>query len=78
MSTAFLVLEDRAELLLLPRLLLVPLLVRLPLVVLRFVLPRVACFPLLLVVLLRLIAEEEEEEEEEDFRGIPRVAQHNI
>ena len=76
MSIAFLVLADRAELLLLllPRLLLVLLLVRLPLVVLLFVRPRVACFPLLLVVLLRLNVEEEVE----DFRGISRLAQHNI
>jgi hypothetical protein len=75
-SIAFLVLADRAELLLLPRLLLVLLLVRLPLVVLLFVRPRVACFPLLLVVLLRLNVEEEDDVE--DFRGISRLAQHNI
>ena len=77
MSIAFLVLADRAELLLLllPRLLLLLLLDGLPLVVLLFVRPRVACFPLLLVVLLRLNVEEEEVE---DFRGISRLAQHNI
>jgi hypothetical protein len=41
-----------------------------------FVRLRIVCFPPLLVI-LRLI-EEEEEEEEEDFRGISRLAQHNI
>lgn len=75
MSIAFLVLADRAELLILPLplLLLVPrLLVHLPLVVLLVVRLRIVRFPPL-VVLLRLIVEEED-----DFLGISRLAQHNI
>ena len=74
MSIAFLVLADKAELPLLllpPRLLLVLLLLRLTLVVLLLVRPRMVRLPLLFV-LLRLIVEEE------DFRGISRLAQHNI
>lgn len=82
MSIAFLVLADRAELLLplllVPRLLLlllllfVLILLRLPRVVLLLVFRlRIVRFPLL-VALLRLIVEEE------DFLGISRLAQHNI
>jgi hypothetical protein len=75
-SIAFLVLAARAELLLLPGLLAVPLVLCLVLVVLFLLLtrPRVARVPSLVVVLLCLT----EEEEEEDFRGISRLAQHNI
>lgn len=76
MSIAFLVLADRAELLLLPPpllLLLVPrLLLLIPLSVLLVVRLRIVRFPLL-VVPLRLIVEEED-----DFLGISRLAQHNI
>jgi hypothetical protein len=87
-SIAFLVLADRAELLLprlllillLLRLLLILLLLRLLLILLLLRLPLVALLvvrlPLvrfpLLVVLLRPIVEEE------DFLGISRLAQHNI
>ena len=79
MSIAFLVLGDRAELvlplLLLPLVLLVLillLLLLLPLALLLLVVrPVLVSFPLL-DVLLRLTAEEE------DFLGISQVAQHNI
>lgn len=71
MSIAFLVLADMAELLL-PRLLEVLLIPCLALVVrLLLARARVVRFPLL-VVLPRLMVEEE------DFRGISRLAQHNI
>jgi hypothetical protein len=80
-SIAFLVLADRAELLLLP-LLRVRLLLLLVVVLLLFLLlplavlvlvvrPGLVRFPLL-GVLLRLTVEEE------DFLGISQVAQHNI
>ncbi len=73
MSIAFLVLADKTELrLLLPRLLEVLVILCLALVVLLLLArARVVRFPLL-VVLLRLMVEEE------DFRGISRLAQHNI
>lgn len=75
MSIAFLVLADRAELLLplllFPRLLVVLLLLRPALVVPLVVRLPLVGFPLLVVLLRPVVVEE-------DFLGISRLAQHNI